>query len=210
MQEVSKRWRLWAVAIFCFIACALLGMLVSSRPPFGLDVSVAAWSGSATPLALFFTALGRWYVLLPTAVCIAGFIAISHRDAIAVAALFGSQILGQGANAVVKLAFDRARPANPILPEHDFSYPSGHAVTAVVFYAGLALLFARMRPLPRPLSTFGIAGLIVAVAGIPWSRVALGAHYATDVIGGLLFGTGWLSATFALYYQFLRRSRYSA
>jgi len=39
--------------------------------------------------------------------------------------------------------------------------------------------------------------LAVCAVAIPWSRLALGAHYATDVLGGLLLGAAWLCLVFA-------------
>jgi membrane-associated phospholipid phosphatase len=45
------------------------------------------------------------------------------------------------------------------------------------------------------------------VIGIPWSRLALDAHYATDVIGGLVFGCGWLCATIAIVGRLTMASR---
>lgn len=41
--------------------------------------------------------------------------------------------------------------------------------------------------------------LVVLGVGIMWSRLALGAHYLTDVLGGAAFGTGWLALSFALW-----------
>jgi membrane-associated phospholipid phosphatase len=91
----------------------------------------------------------------------------------------------------LKLAFHRTRPDAWLhIREVDFSYPSGHSVTAV-FFVGLALL-ACDAPVPRPLVSTLVALLAVGAIGLPWSRLALGAHYLTDVIGGLLFGLGWL------------------
>jgi membrane-associated phospholipid phosphatase len=75
-------------------------------------------------------------------------------------------------------------------------------VTAVTFYGALLLFALRAPGLPRP-AALVLAGVLGAcIAGIPWSRLALGAHYLTDVAGGLLFGCGWLCAGLALLYRF--------
>lgn len=184
--------RLLIVAIVCACAALALGAFVSSRTPTRIDVEATALRGSAVPLALFFTSLGRWPALLVLAVAAGAGAAATRSNVVVVAILYLTQIVSQGVNALVKVAFHRARPdAWVAVRETDLSYPSGHAVTAVVFYAGLALLVWHA-PIPRPLAATICALLAVCVVGIPWSRIALSAHYLTDVLGGLLLGTAFL------------------
>jgi undecaprenyl-diphosphatase len=96
------------------------------------------------------------------------------------------------------LLFHRSRPDAWLgIQERDLSYPSGHAVTAMVFFLGFALL-AWYAPLPRPVATAIVVMLGICVVGIPWSRLALSAHYLTDVMGGLLLGTAFLCAALAV------------
>ena len=67
--------------------------------------------------------------------------------------------------------------------ETSFSFPSSHAAIATGFYGLWAWLVARCTLPGRAV----IAGLLVAlVLAICWARLALGAHYATDLIGGIL------------------------
>jgi membrane-associated phospholipid phosphatase len=190
--------RLWIVAAVCVGATLALGALVASRPPTRLDIEAGALRGTAVPLALFFTALGRWPALLAFGLIAAG-VALRLRTGLgAVGLLVGAQVLSQGANGLLKLLFGRSRPDAWLhIQEHDLSYPSGHAVTAIVFFAGLALL-AWHAPLPRSLSITIVVVLGICAAGLPWSRLALSAHYLTDVLGGLLLGTAFLCAALAL------------
>jgi membrane-associated phospholipid phosphatase len=194
--------RLWIVALVCAVAVFALGVLVANRPPTALDVAAGALRGHAVPLALFFTALGRWPVLFGLGVAAAATAVALRTGLTAVAMLYAAQVVSQGANAGVKLLFHRARPDAWLrIHETDLSFPSGHAVTAVVFFAGFALL-AWHAPLPRPIAGALVAVLLVCAIGIPWSRLALAAHYATDVLGGLLFGTAFLCAALALILRY--------
>ncbi len=190
--------RLW-IAAACFFAVAVLGAFVGTRPPTAFDIAGGAIRGEALPLAAFFTLLGRWYVLTLVA---AGAVAVTialRGDPRAIVVQFASQVVAQGAVAIVKAIVHRPRPAGWLLfHEPDASYPSGHAVTSIVFYLGLALLVARSDAVPRGVAIPVAIACALCVAGIPWSRLALDAHYATDVIGGLIFGCGWLCATIAL------------
>jgi membrane-associated phospholipid phosphatase len=194
--------RLWIAAAGCALAALALGAALAHRPPLRIDVAAAALRGTAVPVALFFTALGRWPVLLGIGVVATG-IAMSLRTGVSsVVVLLAAQVVSQAAAALMKLAFQRVRPDGALGPqESDLSFPSGHSVSAVVFFAGLAVL-AWHAPLPRPIATVVSAVLLVCAAGIPWSRLALGAHYLTDVIGGLLVGTAVLCAALAIVARF--------
>jgi membrane-associated phospholipid phosphatase len=202
--------RLWIVALVCVALVFALGALVAHRPPTAVDVAAGSLRGHAVPPALFFTGLGRWPVLLGLSVVAAAAAAALRTGLTAVAILYATQILSQGANAGVKLLFHRARPDAWLrIHETDLSYPSGHAVTAAVFFVGFALL-AWLAPLPRPVAGVITAVLLVCAAGIPWSRMALAAHYFTDVLGGLLLGTAFACAAFAVILRYVSIKSISA
>jgi membrane-associated phospholipid phosphatase len=194
--------RLWLAALLCALATLAIGAVVANRPPVRIDVEAAALRGGAVPTALFFTALGRWPALIGLGAVAAG-IALSVRTGLsAVAVLLAAQALSQAANMLLKLGFHRARPDAWLqIRETDLSFPSGHAVSAVVLFVGFALLVWHA-PLPRPLAAVFVAALLVCAVGISWSRLALGAHYLTDVVGGLLFGAAFLCAALAIILRF--------
>jgi membrane-associated phospholipid phosphatase len=189
--------RLWAAAAVSLVATLALGTIVARRPPTALDVAAFSLRGHV-PLALFFTSLGRWWMLLPIGVVAVGIGMTVRANVIPLVIVFGAEAASQAGSTLLKLVFHRTRP-DVFLGTHetDLSFPSGHAVTAVVFFIGLAIL-AWHAPIPRPLAVAAIVVLGICAIGIPWSRLALGAHYATDVIGGLLFGAAWLCAALAL------------
>jgi undecaprenyl-diphosphatase len=190
--------RLVAAAALFLCATIALGAAVAHRPPGPLDVAATALRGHAVSLALFFTSLGRWWMLLPIAVVAFGVGMSARANLIPLTILFGAQAASQAATTLLKLVFRRIRPEGYIGSlESDLSFPSGHSVSAIVFFAGFAIL-AWHAPFPRPFTAAATIVLAICAAGIPWSRLALGAHYATDVIGGLFFGAAWLSAALAL------------
>lgn len=107
------------------------------------------------------------------------------------AALGGGILL----NNLLKFAFARPRPVfvDPVALEQSFSFPSGHAMLSFIAYGMLAYFLWRLvsnRRL-RILIVFG-AVLLVLLIGI--SRMALGVHYLSDVIGGFSAGGLWLAA----------------
>ena len=100
---------------------------------------------------------------------------------------------------IVKEAVGRPRPSlvDPVASAHGKSFPSGHAMSSTVVYGALLLVFLpaigrRYRPVVS-------AGVVVLVLGIGFSRLALGVHYITDVVGGYVLGLAWLAASTAAF-----------
>ncbi len=109
-------------------------------------------------------------------------------------------------NAVVKAATNRTRPVvdHPLLHEPGKSFPSGHAQSAVVGYA--VLLLVALPSLHHPWRRVAVAVAVVMVMAIGFSRVALGAHYVSDVFAAYLLGLAWV-AVMASAFQVWRRAR---
>ncbi|MHA6203951.1 phosphatase PAP2 family protein [Dyella soli] len=95
-------------------------------------------------------------------------------------------------NSGLKAWFQRARPPHDagIIIEHGWSFPSGHAFGAVVFYGMLA--YVLLRVLPLPWHRLVIAGAVAMVAVIGVSRILLQVHYFSDVMAGYASGLAWL------------------
>lgn len=94
--------------------------------------------------------------------------------------------------ALAKLAVHRPRPHVISRLMHGagwYSYPSGHAMLAPLVF-GLGVI-AWASPWPSALRRGALALAALLALGIGFSRVYVGAHYPTDVLGGLLLGTAW-------------------
>lgn len=101
----------------------------------------------------------------------------------------GTAMATIGLNALVKLAFQRERPATGYVEEmliHSYSFPSGHSAGSMVTYGLLA--FLAFHSLPGPWGTIAASLLAFLILSIGISRIYLGAHFASDVIGGWLVG----------------------
>jgi membrane-associated phospholipid phosphatase len=97
-------------------------------------------------------------------------------------------------NVLLKYTFQRARPAfaEPLLTLTTYSFPSGHTVSATLFYGILAAyLVCSTRHWPLRLLWVGCAGAMVALVGL--SRMVLGVHYLSDVLAGVAEGCAWLA-----------------
>jgi membrane protein DedA with SNARE-associated domain/membrane-associated phospholipid phosphatase len=122
-----------------------------------------------------------------------------------IAALAGGGLLDQG----LKLAFRRPRPTweAPYLVAHGWSFPSGHAMGSLVAYGMLAyvlVLHLRSGAARRAV----IAGTVVLVLAIGFTRLFLGVHFFSDVIAGYAGGTVWLAACITGLEVIRRKGRY--
>jgi undecaprenyl-diphosphatase len=106
-------------------------------------------------------------------------------------AMGGAILLENG----LKYAFQRARPEpffGVVAPE-TYSFPSGHALFSACFYGAIAWVLAAEVG-SRPARAAIWTGAIALIAAIGFSRVYLGVHYPSDVLGGYLTAAFWISA----------------
>ena len=108
-------------------------------------------------------------------------------------------LLGGLLDTVVKIVVDRPRPVldNPVAFARGKSFPSGHAMSSTVAYGALLLVFIptvarRWRPVV-------IGATAVVVVSIAFTRLALGVHYLSDVVGGIVLGVAWLAVSTAAF-----------
>jgi undecaprenyl-diphosphatase len=105
-------------------------------------------------------------------------------------------------NGTLKVLFHRARPTlHRIVNANGFSFPSGHSMTAFSLYGIIAFLLWRHIP-----TSLGRGLLIcfssVMIVTIGVSRIYLGVHYPSDVIGGFLVSGCWLAVSIWFYQRY--------
>ncbi|HEX3743948.1 MAG TPA: phosphatase PAP2 family protein [Bryobacteraceae bacterium] len=180
-----------AAILFLLLACWELS---GDSLPFDLSIrnAVHTWaSPMATGLLLGAAWMGSGWVMLPLGALVAWRLTLAHpvREAI----LFGAACLSANAlSELLKLAFHRHRPRIffGLPPAFSYSFPSGHAFVGTVFYGLLAAVLVGSFPAYRRLIG---AMTIVLVLAIGLSRVYLGYHYPSDVLGGWMCAAAWLS-----------------
>jgi undecaprenyl-diphosphatase len=199
-------------AIFAALACAflaaylLLGCAVSAlqKPP-AFDQFFAAWSGKSLELAWIFTSSGLFFALaLIDVVALCGGLA-QRRWLPRSIFVIVTDTCAWFVSDFFKAVFHRKRPAHWFLhQETSSSYASGHAMHGMLIYGLWALFFWRSS-LPTPFRLIASGALSVWMLGICWSRLALNAHFATDIVGGWLLALSMLSLGLAIYPAVLRR-----
>jgi membrane-associated phospholipid phosphatase len=153
---------------------------------------------NATMQAL--TWLGSWVALVITGAVV---LVLAVRGRLAWFAVMLALVVWPGEATGVWLAkhiVQRQRPPKDIWVKsaHGWSWPSGHAATAALVFAVLAMVvtyFFRRRVVL--IATWGAAA--VAVATVGFSRIELGVHWTTDVLASIVFVSAWLAVSLAFF-----------
>lgn len=144
-------------------------------------------TGWMDDVSLGFAKLGLAWVFLPAAFVLFGGLLIARRYADAALTLACLSVFGIGTG--LKLFVDRPRPEHQLFGplQTDYSFPSGHALLAVMMGGFLVYLVGRSVK-PPALRRSIQAALILTVLAMGASRVYLGLHWPSDVIGSYAFG----------------------
>ena len=193
-QTINRYPRVLIAAAVLFAAAILLGLAVGagwteaadwqvshalslrvdeSDPVFISFMQGASWIGGGTP---------RWVIVI--ILCGLVWHWCGPRCAVA---LGGASLLGNLASSLMKLGFGRARPdvIDHLDSQTSFAYPSGHATSAAVVY----LLLAWLAPQRWRAVAWALAVSIIILNA--FSRIMLGVHWASDIVGGTLLGTAF-------------------
>jgi len=157
--------------------------------------SILAWAvvaGKALPADwLVMTALRSPEGLLVLAA--AGFL-VARREGRSAGRLLAVAGGGQIMSSLLKAGFARARPPEILHEAHvrGWSFPSGHSMMAAIVYLALAAMLSRSQE-RWTLKAYLLAAAGFAILSVGFSRVYLGVHWPTDVLGGWVAGLAWLS-----------------
>lgn len=135
--------------------------------------------------------LGKWHIIV-SAIVIATVVLMLYRQKSAVIALFLTMAGSELFNFLLKSLFQRQRPESALFVEHSFSFPSGHATAAVAFYGFITYLLVKGAK-QRTTKVYVLLCGIAIIVAIGFSRLYLGVHFFSDVLGGYLLGLLWLS-----------------
>jgi undecaprenyl-diphosphatase len=167
---------------------ALGGYVVRHGEPAALWSFAQAVRGRAIGLAWAFTNAGWAQVLAPLyAMCLI-FAAVNKRWRVRALYVILVALICWGLADGFQHFFARPRRGDWLIRhEHAFSYPSSHAAISTGFYFlwGWVLLHSELR---RSIRYSSFIVLTAFTLGIVWSRLALAAHYPTDVLGGIMLG----------------------
>jgi membrane-associated phospholipid phosphatase len=196
---LRSRRREIAIAVLLAAGVAVLAILTTTAPVAGWDrrIVVAAHPVVVADATLRMSAVAVTTVgspLVVNALTLLAAIAVWRRYDDRTARLRASayvvvsRAVELGAETGLKQLLQRSRPTfpDPVATATDASFPSGHAAGIAVLAVALLLVTCSLRGRRAPAGWIvGAVGVVLAVAA---SRVLLGMHYPTDVLGGALLG----------------------
>jgi len=176
------------VALAALVAFGLLALVVNGQGAAAFDDPViAAVQGLGVPSDLWKLATeAGGDLLVPIRVGLVLLLVVQHRPRTAL--VYGIALLAAELwTHMVKATLARPRPPGAELLAGGFSFPSGHALNSTVTY-GLIALLAWRSGLPARARCVVMAALVALIILVGLSRVGLGVHYPSDVLGGWLAG----------------------
>jgi membrane-associated phospholipid phosphatase len=189
----ARRW-LGPTALVVFVLFAIDTYLVLQNQVLPFDVPIARfvqqlnWGPVVYPMELINASAGIWQVLIGAVAVVALFIFERRAGWLMLIGSISSLL-----DNIIKLVISRQRPPADLVhilsPTTGFSFPSGHAV----FFTWMSFMIVvsvapRVRPTYRPVIWI-LAAVVIVLTCI--ARVWAGAHWPSDVIGGVLLGIGW-------------------
>lgn len=185
-----------AVVAFAWIFFGIAEDVFSRDPLVNVDLAVynllQGFRSAPTDFAMVVvTELGDTAVVVAVSVAILGYLVwkrAKHASIYFMAAVAGASLI----NTAIKVGMHRARPVDGLYDGLSaFSFPSGHSTVNMVLYGAIAILIAWQAGRRFTIKAPAIAGILVLT--IAFSRLYLGAHWFSDVVGGMAFGLAWLA-----------------
>jgi undecaprenyl-diphosphatase len=201
---VRPEWRL--VSAIVALAVIWLAMLLGGAGPLDRAVYEALYAGHRPALlivARVLTALGEPTVLIAASVICAIWLWREGRGRLGLTLLLVA-LIGRGLSEVQKYWIARVRPdLEPhLVVVKTSSFPSGHATSSMIFYLALALALTAHTRWKR----IAAGGAILLSLLVGTSRVMLGVHWPSDVVGGWAFGMLWVLLTLRPAERLMRAS----
>jgi undecaprenyl-diphosphatase len=184
--------------------------VINHEPLTVADTQLSTWlhsHGSPFLTSAMFVATSFGSTVTVTCIAVVlGLYLLWRRRFYWLAALATSVVGGVLLNRLLKYAFHRPRPHfdDPILTLTSYSFPSGHTMMATVLYGVVAAYLLAKTPDWRwRVLIILSASLLIGFVG--FSRIYLGAHYLSDVLGAMAEGLAWLSLCLTAVYSLWRK-----
>jgi undecaprenyl-diphosphatase len=203
----------FCISVVSIIGFSLISLFISDQKIIYFDRTIIDnVQGLETPFLTnvmkFFTFIGSAPFVIVLSIFLLFFLykVLHHRFELIlfVAAIAGSAIL----NGILKQFFQRVRPDfHRLIDIEGFSFPSGHAMNAFTVYGIISFLLWRHIPSRLGRGTLLlISTVMILTIGI--SRIYLGVHYPSDIVGGY-FASGFWITTAILFFQYYQEKRYN-
>lgn len=193
-NDIIKKNFKWIICFVCLVICALLIEAIFTKEIIRIDNIVYTFisnhliNDTITPLIKIITFLGSATGIIILTIILFLIIKNKQQNILLGANLCIITLINQ----ILKYLIMRPRPnIFRIVEESGYSFPSGHSMVSMAFYGYLIyLVYQNMKN--KYLKWFLIITLAILIILIGISRIYLGVHYTTDVLGGFLISLSYL------------------
>lgn len=194
IKEITKKNFKWLVLFIALIGFLALAEDVFNKEIMNGDIigykiiSTFLISDFATPIAKFITNFGGAIFLITLTVIL---VILIKNKKIGLS-IFSNLVIITVLNQLLKRILQRPRPTEfRIIEETGYSFPSGHSMVSMAFYGYLIYLIYKYVE-NRYVKWISIVLLSILICSIGVSRIYLGVHYTSDVLGGFLVSISYL------------------
>ena len=156
-------------------------------------------STAATSFFIFVTRIGSLPIILMTIFLFSLYLIFLKKNYVIFSWFLLQIALGGILNKGLKFLFQRHRPLiRHLVVQGGFSFPRGHSMGSIICYGAIAfILFQQSKHLLGKLTISTFFAVLIFLIGI--SRIYLGVHYPTDIIGGYSAGAAWVAFAASFY-----------
>ena len=205
IKEITKKNFKWLVLFIALIGFLALAEDVFNKEIMNGDIigykiiSTFLISDFATPIAKFITNFGGAIFLITLTIIL--FILIKNKKI--GLSIFSNLVIITVLNQLLKRILQRPRPTEfRIIEETGYSFPSGHSMVSMAFYGYLIYLIYKYVK-NKYIKWIYIIALSILICFIGISRIYLGVHYTSDVLGGFLLSISYLIIYVSVVNKFL-------
>ncbi|HKW47924.1 MAG TPA: phosphatase PAP2 family protein [Gemmatimonadaceae bacterium] len=186
-------------ALAIWVLSGLLDAVLDNAFLVRLDSRAAEWfhlHATPTGLRIFdvITQLGS--PVVDVLIVIVAIVLWRRKETLLLWTWLAANLGGKVVEYVLKTSVHRTRPTFGnlyLLFRHSYSFPSGHAMGASICYLMLAYLIASREQTKRSVAIAAFASAVALILLVAYSRLYLGVHYPSDVLGGMAAGVAWLA-----------------
>ena len=213
MKEKAKEFIInnlkWIILFICLIGFLALAEDVFNKEIMNGDIigykfiSTFLISDFATPIAKFITNFGGAIFIALVAI----FLAIIIKNKKIGISILTNLVIITGLNQLFKRILQRPRPTEyRIIQETGYSFPSGHSMISMAFYGYLIyLIYKHVKNKYIKWISISLLSILICLIGI--SRIYLGVHYTSDVLGGFLISISYLVIYISAVNKFLMEDK---
>ncbi len=205
IKEFIEKNLKWIILFLCLVGFLALAEDVFHKEIMNGDIigykliSTFLISDFATPIAKFITDFGGAIFLVVLTVFL--FLVIKNKKI--GLSIFLNLVIVTGLNQLLKRILQRPRPTEyRIIEETGYSFPSGHSMISMAFYGYLIYLIYKYVK-NKYVKWTSIVLLSILICSIGISRIYLGVHYTSDVLGGFLISISYLVIYISAVNKFL-------